>query len=121
MRDGGELTLADNGEKTLPFRHRDPFIGGWPCHFRGPNVPPHACHVWRPNLRFDGRTWTSLTYAFGGLKHSRSACPFGGRTWDSVVDPGSSSKAIFIQNSISFLIKIIKYIKTFYKNILLPF
>ena len=75
------LTLAENGEKARPFSAKGPFYSGWPDHVRGPNVPPHACHVRRPNLRFGSRTWTFLTYAFGGLKHSRRACMFGGRTW----------------------------------------
>uniref|UniRef100_A0A2C9V470 Uncharacterized protein n=1 Tax=Manihot esculenta TaxID=3983 RepID=A0A2C9V470_MANES len=40
------------GEKLARFRLRDPFIGGWPGHIQEPNVPPHACHVRRPNLDF---------------------------------------------------------------------
>ena len=115
-----KLTLAENGEKARPFSAKGPFYSGWPGHVRGPNVPPHACHVRRPNLRFGGRTWTSLTYAFGGLKHTHNACMFGGRTWGSAAEPEFSSKVVFMQKLISFLLKIIKTLKHFMKTCFYP-
>ena len=73
VRDGGELTLAENGEKFARFRLRDPFIVAVQATFGG-----RMClHM---HAMFGGRTWTPLTYAFGGLSHTRSAYTFGCRT-----------------------------------------
>ena len=120
-RGGGDSPWPTTGKKARPFSAKGPFYSGWPDHVRGPNVPPHACHVRRPNLTFGGRTWTSLTHAFGGLTCLQNACMFSGRTWLSAAEPGFSSKDFSCKNSFNFLLKNMKYMKTFHKIIVLPF
>ena len=81
VRDGGELTLAENGEKSSPISAKGPLYR-WLARPRSGAESASACmpcsaaehKVRRPNL-------VSLTYAFGGLRHTRNACMFGGRTW----------------------------------------
>ena len=88
VRNGGELTLAENGEKAHPFSAKGPFYSGWPGHVRGPNVPPHPCkcsaaehEVRRPNLHFPHSCFRGPNVPPKRMHVRRPNFTFGGRTW----------------------------------------